>query len=122
MIFERADVYLAASILLETASTCILKHTNSRSEYYIPSYAGYAISFYMFPKALIKYPLYVAYTIWCGCGIILVACYDAAVELSVPCPHQICGMLCVIVGIFLTCVDATTLYFVHKQEFSIVAT
>ena len=37
---------------------------------------GYGISFYIFPKSLMKYSLNTAYTMWCGVGLILTTSVD----------------------------------------------
>ena len=66
-----ADQYLFSSIVLETLSTTLLKQTNKNKLWFIPTYLGYGISFYIFPKSLTKYSLSNAYTIWCSLGIIL---------------------------------------------------
>ena len=73
---DRPDIYLASSILLETLSTCCLKNTLNNKIWFLPVYTGYGISFYTFPKCLNKYSLSVAYTIWCGGGIILTNIFD----------------------------------------------
>ena len=73
---DRPDIYLVSSILLETLSTCCLKNTINNKIWFLPVYTGYGISFYTFPKCLNKYSLSIAYTIWCGSGIILTNIFD----------------------------------------------
>lgn len=96
------DMYLACSVLLETLSTCCLQHTLQNNLYYIPAYIGYGISFYLFPKALTKYPLNVAYTIWSGIGILLTTVYVTCMTLQLPTIQRMIGMMFVVLGICLT--------------------
>lgn len=72
----KEDVFLVSSILLETLSTCFLKNTLNNKLWYAPVYAGYGLSFWVFPKALRKYSLSLAYTVWSGGGIILTTVFD----------------------------------------------
>ena len=95
------DVCLATSIALETASTCLLRNTISNKVWFVPVYAGYALSFYLFPKALGKYALGVAYTIWSGFGIMCTALYDVLLLRQIYQRRQLVGMLLVAVGIYL---------------------
>ena len=76
MIAITPDTYLFTSIILETASTICLRNVNYNKLWYIPSYLGYGISFYIFPKSLTKYNLSTAYQIWSGFGIILTTLID----------------------------------------------
>ena len=69
--FDIFDLYLIGSISLETFSTICISYTNKNKIWFIPVYSGYFLSFYLFPKSLNKYSLSLAYTIWCGLGIIL---------------------------------------------------
>ena len=70
------DVYLYSSIALEVLSTTGLRKTLVNKIWYIPVYFGYGVSFYIFPKALAKYSLSYAYTLWCAIGIILTSAID----------------------------------------------
>ena len=57
------ETILTSSILLETACTVCLTKVNENKLWYIPIYTGYGLSFYLFPKALDKYSLNLAYTV-----------------------------------------------------------
>ena len=100
--YANPDICLMASILLETVSTCCLKCTLTNSLFYIPAYIGYGISFYLFPKALTKYSLNIAYTMWSGIGIIFTTLYDVFVHSTVLGPQRILGMVLVLIGIYFT--------------------
>jgi|APSaa5957512622_1039677.scaffolds.fasta_scaffold94017_2 small multidrug resistance pump len=95
------ESYLMTSIVLETTSTILLTKTINNKMWFAPVYIGYGFSFYLFPKALQKFQLSVAYTIWSGFGIIFTMVYDA-IKLRKLCQmKQLMGSLLVILGIYL---------------------
>ena len=94
-----SDIFLSTSIILETFSTVCLKNTLNNKIWYIPSYCGYALSFYIFPKAFSKYSLSTAYTIWCGFGIIFTGIIDKILYKKLLTLKKILGMLIIIFGI-----------------------
>lgn len=96
------EIYLMTSIAIETFSTICLKMVLKNKIWYFPAYTGYAISFYLFPKSLTKYPLSVAYTIWCGFGIIFTLFADKFIFKEVLKIKNIIGSVIVIFGIFIT--------------------
>jgi multidrug transporter EmrE-like cation transporter len=63
---------------------------------------GYGISFYIFPKSLVKYSLSTAYTIWCGVGLILTTSVDILIYKELLTIRKILGLLAVIIGIKIT--------------------
>lgn len=93
-----ADIFLSSSIILETFSTICLKKTLQNKIWYIPSYCGYAISFYIFPKSFSKYSLSNAYALWCGSGIILTSIIDKILYKEILTLKKIIGMLMIICG------------------------
>tara|TARA_Y100000768_G_scaffold379265_1_gene354739 strand:- start:1264 stop:1680 length:417 start_codon:yes stop_codon:yes gene_type:complete len=95
------EYYLLSSIFLETLSTGILKKTLINKIWFIPVYLGYGLSFYIFPKALTKFSLSNAYTIWCGVGIILTTIIDALIYKEIVTIKKILGLLTIISGIKL---------------------
>jgi multidrug transporter EmrE-like cation transporter len=98
----KPETYLLTSILLETCATCGLKYTLKNKLWYIPVYMGYGISFYIFPKSLVKYSLSTAYTIWCGVGLILTTSVDILIYKELLTIRKILGLLAVIIGIKIT--------------------
>ena len=64
-------------------------------------YLGYGISFYIFPKALEKYSLSYAYTIWCGLGLIITTILDLIFYKTKITTKKIIGTLTIISGIKL---------------------
>ena len=59
---------LAVTILLELAATTFMKLAVNRPAYLIGVYAGYGLCFSLFPLALKRLPLSVAYATWSGVG------------------------------------------------------
>ena len=96
------DIYLSTSIILETISTICLKNTIQNNIWYIPSYCGYAISFYIFPKSLSKYTLSTAYTLWCGFGIILTTLIDKLFYKEIITFKKLSGIFIILYGIGLS--------------------
>ena len=101
MIAITPDTYLFTSIILETASTICLRNVNYNKLWYIPSYLGYGVSFYIFPKSLTKYNLSTAYQIWSGFGIILTTLIDTIFFKYILKIKNLLGILIMIIGIGL---------------------
>ncbi len=97
----KPEYYLISSILLETLSTGFLKKTLINKIWFIPVYLGYGISFYIFPKALTKFSLSNAYTIWCGVGILLTTLIDTFIYKEIITIKKIFGIITIISGIKL---------------------
>ena len=93
------DQYLISSILLETLSTTLLKKTVENKLWFIPTYMGYGISFYIFPKSKKKYSLSNAYTIWCSLGIILTTIIDYVFYKQIINYNKIIGIVLILTGI-----------------------
>ena len=101
MIAITPDTYLFTSVILETASTICIRNVNYNKLWYIQSYLGYGISFYIFPKSLTKYNLSKAYQIWCGFGIILTTLIDTMFFNYILKIKNLLGILIMIIGIGL---------------------
>lgn len=99
---DRPDIYLFGSILLETLSTCCIKNTLNNKLWFLPVYTGYGISFYTFPKCLNKYSLSIAYTIWCGGGIILTNIFDKIFYKEIITFKKIISTIFILFGVFLS--------------------
>ncbi len=95
------DKYLISSIILESLSTFTLKKTLNNKYWFFVVYLGYGISFYIFPKALEKYSLSYAYTIWCGLGLIITTILDLIFYKTKITTKKIIGTLSIISGIKL---------------------
>jgi small multidrug resistance pump len=60
---------------------------------------GYVIAFYAMSLALKTMPVGVAYAIWCGLGIVLVAVVGAVLYREIPDRAAMFGMFLIIAGI-----------------------
>lgn len=99
--FSSEDVYLLLSVFTEIASTLCLNQTKTEKLFFIPAFIGYGISFYLFPKCLSKYSLSLAYTFWCGMGILITTVYDIyfnSLKISL---NKITGILLILSGFFV---------------------
>ena len=94
------DQCLISSIILESTSTCLLKSAVNNNLYYIPTYLGYIVSFYLFPKSLEKYSLSFAYTLWCGIGILFTFFYEIIFSNMVVTAKKTIGIIFMIIGIY----------------------
>ncbi len=68
-------LYLAAAIVAEVIATSALNASNGFSESMPSTIAviGYGIAFYCLALVLKTMPVGIAYAIWCGLGIVLIA-------------------------------------------------
>lgn len=99
---DKYDFYLIMSIIIESFSSICLYNSKKNYKYLLLSVLGYITSFSMFPIALEKYKLCVAYTLWCGCGIIFTTFYDT-IQNSVSLSYQrILGYIIIIIGMIIT--------------------
>lgn len=71
----KSYLFLVAAIILETLATNFLKLSEqfTRPLYSILTVIGYAASFYLLSLVLKNVPLGIAYAIWSGVGIVIVA-------------------------------------------------
>lgn len=100
-ILNNYDLILFTSILLETISTICLKKTKTNKLWFLISYSGYGISFYLFPKCLNKYSLNAAYSIWSGFGIIMTMILDILIYKELLTMRKIIGTLLLVSGIYI---------------------
>jgi|TARA_B110000495_G_C22760476_1_gene445330 small multidrug resistance pump len=95
------EAYLTSSIILETACTVCLPKVIQNKLWYIPIYTGYGVSFYLFPKALDKFSLNLAYTLWSGFGIIFTFMLDILLKKETFHIKKLFGIFTVIYGIYM---------------------
>jgi small multidrug resistance pump len=94
-------LYLTIAIVGEVTATSVLKltHQFSRPGPTAVVAAGYVIAFYAMSLALKTMSVGVAYAIWCGLGIVLVAVAGAVIYREVPDRPAILGMFLIIAGV-----------------------
>ncbi len=96
-----AFVYLALAIVAEVVATSALKATEGFTRPW-PSLivvAGYVLAFYMLSLVLRTIPVGVAYAIWAGMGIVLVALVGALVFGQRPDLPAVLGITLIIAGV-----------------------
>ena len=95
--------YLAIAIVAEVVATNALKasagFTNPGPSMLV--IAGYGVAFYFLSLVLETIPVGVAYAIWAGVGIVLVAIVAAIVFRQIPDLAAIIGMLLIVAGVFV---------------------
>jgi small multidrug resistance pump len=102
LLLDNSDKFLISSIVLETCSTTLLKKTLVNKIWFIPVYAGYALSLNIFPNCLDKYPLSKAYSIWCIGGIICTTTLDRIFFKEIITLKKLISIIVMIFGIFIS--------------------
>ena len=94
-------VYLGLAILAEVIATSALKASDSFTRPWptVIVIAGYILSFYLLTLCLDRIPLGVAYAIWSGIGITLIALSGALFYREIPDRWTLLGMGLIICGV-----------------------
>ena len=106
-----AYLYLTIAIVAEVIATNALKASEEFTKL-IPSIVvvvGYGAAFYFLALVLKVIPVGIAYAIWAGMGIVLVAIVAAIVFKQVPDLPAIIGMLLIISGVVIINVFSQTI-------------
>ncbi|MEJ8574323.1 multidrug efflux SMR transporter [Microbaculum marinum] len=96
-------VYLFTAIVFEVVATSALKAANGFTVL-VPSVIvviGYACAFYFLSVSLRTIPVGIAYAIWAGLGVVLVAVVGALVYRQVPDLPAIIGMALILAGVLI---------------------
>ncbi|MCX4029029.1 QacE family quaternary ammonium compound efflux SMR transporter [Endozoicomonas sp. SM1973] len=96
-------VYLAIAIVAEVAATSALKASEEFTKL-TPSLIvviGYSLAFYLLTLVLRTMPVGIAYAIWSGLGIVLVAIVGVVVYKQVLDLPAIVGMLLIVLGVII---------------------
>jgi small multidrug resistance pump len=103
-------IYLAIAIVAEVVATNALKASEefTRPGPVISIIVGYGIAFYFLSLALRTVPVGVAYAIWAGVGIVLVAIVAAVVFKQIPDTAAIIGMILIVSGVVVMNVFSKT--------------
>lgn len=93
--------YLIIAIAAEVMGTIALKASDEFSKPIatILCVIGYLIAFYFLSLVLKTVPVGIAYAIWAGMGIVLIACISAVIYKEIPDLPAVIGMLLIIVGV-----------------------
>ncbi len=98
-----ALVYLALAIVAEVVATSALKATEGFTRLW-PSLlvvVGYALAFYMLSLVLRTIPVGIAYAIWAGLGIVLVAVVGLVVYGQRPDLPAVIGIGLIVAGVLI---------------------
>ncbi|WP_076408467.1 multidrug efflux SMR transporter [Shewanella sp. UCD-KL12] len=95
-------LYLSIAIVSEVIATTLLPATHGFTRI-LPTLGcaiGYASAFYFLSLATTDIPTAVAYAIWCGAGIVLIALIGA-IKGGIPNMDTIFGMILIVIGVAL---------------------
>jgi len=98
-----AYVQLGIAIVAEVVGTSALK-ASSEFTRLVPSLlvvGGYALAFYMLSSVVKTIPVGIAYAVWAGAGVVLVALAGAVVYRQIPDFAAIAGMTLIVAGVVI---------------------
>ncbi len=98
-----AYLYLSIAIVAEVIATTALKASNEFTRL-LPSLiviTGYGVAFYLLALVLKTLPVGIAYAIWSGMGIVLIAISGAIVFRQIPDWPAVLGMILIIAGVII---------------------
>lgn len=98
-----ALLYLSIAIIAEVIATSALKASNGFTKMGPMAIVivGYVIAFYFLSLTLKTMPVGVAYAIWSGIGIVLIALVAAVLYKQIPDLAGIVGMCLIIAGVIV---------------------
>jgi len=98
-----AYVQLGIAIVAEVVGTSALKASEEFTRL-VPSLlvvGGYALAFYMLSAVVKSIPVGIAYAVWAGVGVVLVALAGALAYRQIPDVPAICGMSLIVAGVIV---------------------
>ena len=106
-----AYIYLAVAIIAEVAATTALKASEEFTKLgpSIVVIVGYGIAFYCLTLVLRTIPVGIAYAIWSGLGIVLIAIVGAILFRQIPDLPAIIGMALIVCGVVIVNVFSKTI-------------
>ena len=105
-----AYLYLAVAIIAEIIATSALKASEEFTKL-VPSaivIVGYGVAFYCLTLVLRNIPVGIAYAIWAGLGIVLIAIVGAVLFRQVPDIRAVLGMTLIGSGVVVINVFSKT--------------
>ena len=94
-------LYLAIAIVAEVIGTTALNASQGFTRW-LPStitVLGYGVAFYGLSLTLRTIPMGVAYAVWAGCGIVLIALAGAVFFKQIPDWPAVVGMALIVAGV-----------------------
>ena len=95
--------YLAVAILSEVVAPSALNASQGFTRFW-PSavtVVGYCLAFYFLSLTLRTVPMGIAYAVWAGTGIVLIALVGALFFKQIPDAPAVLGMLLIVIGVIL---------------------
>lgn len=94
-------IYLAIAIVAEVVATSALKASDGFTRLWpsVVVVVGYGVAFYFLALVLRIIPIGVAYAVWAGVGIVLIALVGMAVYRQVPDWPAVIGMTLIVAGV-----------------------
>ena len=105
-----AYLYLAVAIIAEVIATSALKASEEFTKL-VPSalvIIGYGVAFYCLTLVLRNIPVGIAYAIWAGLGIVLIAIVGAVLFRQIPDIPAVLGMTLILSGVVVINVFSKT--------------
>jgi len=95
--------YLVVAILSEVVATSALNTSQGFTRLWpsMVTVVGYCLAFYFLSLTLRTVPMGIAYAVWAGAGIVLIAISGAIFFKQLPDLPAVLGMLFIIVGVVL---------------------
>ncbi|MCP3667974.1 MAG: QacE family quaternary ammonium compound efflux SMR transporter [Gammaproteobacteria bacterium] len=106
-----AYIYLAIAVVAEVIATSALKASEEFTKFF-PSViviVGYGVAFYLLTLVLKTIPVGIAYAIWAGAGIVLVAFAGAVFYQQIPDIPAVLGMGLIVAGVVIINVFSNTI-------------
>lgn len=102
--------YLAIAICAEVVATMALKASDGFTNLISSAVCivGYSIAFYFLSLVLKTVPIGIAYAIWAGMGIVLIASLSAVIYKQLPDLPAIIGMILILAGVIVINVFSKT--------------
>ena len=96
-------LFLSIAILAEVVATTALNASQGFTRLWpsVITVLGYGIAFYALSLTLRTVPMGIAYAVWAGVGIVLIALVGAVFLKQQPDLPAMIGMACIIVGVVL---------------------
>ncbi|MFT6916743.1 MAG: small multidrug resistance pump [Motiliproteus sp.] len=103
--------YLAIAIVAEVIATLALKASDGLSHVISSTVCviGYIVAFYFLSLVLKTVPVGIAYAIWAGMGIVLIASISAVMYKQIPDAAAVAGMFLIFSGVIVINVFSKTL-------------
>ncbi len=95
--------YLVVAIISEVVATTALNASHGFTRLWpsLITVVGYCLAFYFLSLTLRTVPMGIAYAVWAGAGIVLIALSGAIFFKQLPDAPAVLGMLLIIVGVVL---------------------